>query len=61
MQEIPKETINELKRLSNHCDSLQAENDKLRLELQSLRSLLHGCTCVPGTEFNSKPIPMEKL
>jgi len=61
MQEIPKDIINEIRKISEHCDSLQDENYKLRLEVQALRSLLHSCTCIPGTKFDGRDVPMEKL
>jgi hypothetical protein len=59
MQEAPKELINELKALSNQNLILQQRNDVLQLEVESLRKLLHDCTCVPIRVNN--PYPTEKL
>jgi hypothetical protein len=59
MQEAPKELINELKALSNQNIILQQRNDVLLLEVESLRKLLHDCTCVPIRDNYTHPI--EKL
>ena len=59
MQEAPKELINELKALSNQNLILQQRNEVLQLEVESLRKLLHDCTCVPIRVSYTPPI--EKL
>ena len=62
MQEAPKELLQEIKAISNANLLLSSENQKLQLEVESLRKLLHDCTCAVQKVSNDRELlPMEKL